>query len=71
MKKSLFVFILSCAHILWGWNGSGTSGDPYQISTVADLATLATNVNAGTNYSGTYFKQMNDIDLNVNPYNTG
>ena len=46
-----------------GWTGSGTVGDPYQITTDANLALLATNVNAGTTYSGVYFKLMNDISL--------
>ena len=46
------------------WDGTGTSADPYLISTAADLAHLAANVNAGTNYSGTYFKMTADIVLN-------
>jgi hypothetical protein len=45
------------------WTGSGTLADPYQITTAAELATLATNVNAGTNYVEIYFKLMNDISL--------
>lgn len=71
MKKYLLVLIFSCGQMLFGWSGSGTSGDPYLISSVAELATLATNVNSVTNYSGVYFKQMNDLNLNVDPYNTG
>lgn len=51
--------------------GTGTSGDPYLISSVTDLATLATNINAGTNYSGIYFQQTTNLDLNVSHYNTG
>jgi len=47
----------------FGWQGSGTSADPYQIATAADLATLATIVNNGNQYIGTYFRLMNDISL--------
>ena len=46
-----------------GFPGAGTADDPYQITTAADLALVATNVNAGTTYSGKYFKLMNDISL--------
>ena len=44
--------------------GSGTAQDPYLIYTGAQLAYLASKTNNGTNYSGKYFKLMNDIDLN-------
>jgi hypothetical protein len=47
----------------FGWSGSGTQSDPYQIATAADLATLATNVNNGDTYYGIWFKLMNDISL--------
>jgi hypothetical protein len=42
--------------------GSGTSGDPYLISTVADLAALANAVNGGNTENGVYFQQTDDID---------
>ena len=45
----------------WAWDGSGTFNDPYQIKTTGDLNQLASNVNGGTGYEGTYFKLMNDI----------
>ncbi|WP_455637446.1 DUF6383 domain-containing protein [Parabacteroides sp.] len=54
------------------WNGSvaagfaggnGDENDPYQISSGAELAYLAQQVNGGSNYSGKYFVLMNDIDL--------
>ena len=51
--------------------GDGSQGNPYQISTAAQLADLATNVNSGTTYSGVYFILNNDIDLNIAPHNTG
>ena len=44
--------------------GSGSSDDPYQIYTGAQLAYLASGVNGGNSYSGKYLKLMNDIDLN-------
>lgn len=49
--------------------GAGTSGSPYQITTAAELASLSSYLGSGN--SGKYFKVMNDIDLNVSPYNTG
>ena len=44
--------------------GSGTQNDPYLISTGAQLAYLASSVNAGNTCYGYYFKLVNDIDLN-------
>lgn len=44
--------------------GSGSSDNPYLISSVQDLAQLAVNVNSGGNYyKGQYFRQTADIDL--------
>ena len=56
--------------------GSGAESDPYKIVSVTDLATLATdirkaNMDANSEYPGKYFQLMNDLDLNVAPYNTG
>ncbi|HRT13704.1 MAG TPA: GLUG motif-containing protein, partial [Bacteroidales bacterium] len=45
-------------------NGSGTQVDPYLIESADHLAYLASQTNAGTTYSGTYFKMSVDIDLN-------
>ena len=45
------------------WSGTGEENDPYLIENAADLAGLAYSVNAGTNYSGLYFKQTANIDL--------
>jgi hypothetical protein len=44
--------------------GSGTSGDPYLISTPDDLNEVRYNLSS-------HFKQTNDIDMNVSPYNIG
>ena len=46
--------------------GSGTSSDPYIISTAQQLANLAYEVNNGNNYSDVYFKMTTDIELNSN-----
>lgn len=42
--------------------GNGSSGNPYQISSIADLNQLATDVNSGTNYAGEYFLLTTDLN---------
>jgi hypothetical protein len=49
--------------------GSGTSEDPYMISTPDELNSLRNYTGSG--YSNTYFQLANDIDMDVAPYNTG
>jgi len=50
--------------------GSGTSNDPYVITTVAHLKTLADSVNAGIRkYDTAHYELGNDIDLSV--YSSG
>lgn len=44
--------------------GNGSSEKPYEISTGAELAYLAAQVNAGNPYENTHFVLKNDIDLN-------
>mgnify|MGYP004519081195 CR=1 FL=1 len=44
-------------------SGSGISDDPYLISTSAQLAYLARQVNGGTSYEGKYFRQTANFDL--------
>jgi hypothetical protein len=44
--------------------GTGTQPDPYLISKVDDWKALATAVNDGTDYSGKYFKQTANLDMN-------
>ncbi len=44
--------------------GSGTSSNPYLIKTASQLAYLASRVNNGYNYSGSYFRLDTNIDLN-------
>jgi len=70
MKKfiAILLFIFGWTNVnALGWTGTGTSSDPYQISTAEHLAWLATNVNAGASYAGNYFKLMNDISLSTYP----
>lgn len=58
------------ATVTWGggastsWSGSGTSGSPYLIQSGEDLKLLSNNVNAGNTYSGVYFRQTVNINLN-------
>ena len=44
------------------WSGEGTQSNPYLISGLDDLINLRDSVNAGTEYSGNYFKLTADID---------
>lgn len=44
--------------------GSGTEDSPYLIMNAEELAYLASQVNAGTSYDGTYFELIADINLN-------
>ena len=46
----------------YAW-GTGTSDDPYQIATAAQLAFLAQECNKGVSYESTYFQLMSNIDL--------
>lgn len=64
-KKNILLFILVLFPALTFAQysgGTGTSGDPHQISTLADLTTLATNVNGGTDYNGVYFILTTNIE---------
>lgn len=49
-------------------SGSGTQDKPYIIKTGEQLAFLAQQVNAGTAYSGNYFKLSNSINLAGKPW---
>lgn len=57
---------------VWGVAGGKdglTADKAYTITTIAGLDLLAQNVNAGTGYSGTYFKLGKDIEYNKNTAN--
>jgi len=45
-------------------DGTGTSEDPYIISTPGQFALLAKEINEGNNYENTYFEIINDLYLN-------
>ena len=59
----LLVMLLTTA-TAWAWSGSGNSeNDPILITSAADLAQLATDVNGGESYNNMYFKQTANITL--------
>ena len=61
---NLLVFMLfGISSVMAQFSGSGTSSDPYLISSEQDLQQLATAVNAGESFSGQFFKQTTDIDF--------
>lgn len=62
-------FVTQQAFAAFSGSGSGTSGDPFQITTADELQEM--NDYLGSGNSGVYWQLMNDIDLNVAPYNTG
>ncbi len=47
------------------FSGSGTESRPYLIASAGNLAYLASQVNSGTTYSGSYFRQTANIDLSA------
>lgn len=67
-RFSFVILALFLTANLWGQDpapaalsGSGTSDEPYQISSVADWNAFAAAVNGGYDYSDKYLKLMNDI----------
>ena len=44
--------------------GDGSEADPYMLSSATDVALLANNVDAGTDYAGKYFRLTCDLDMN-------
>lgn len=51
------------------WEGDGTATSPYKISSNADLAGLAYEVNNGNDHRDHYFKQTADINLGAHYWN--
>ena len=62
----LFVALFAGENAMAQWTGAGTEENPYQIKSIADMNTLATNVNNGTGYSGTYFLLTTDLTYSYN-----
>ncbi len=58
----LFVLLFVVSQNVFGWDGKGTSTDPYLIATSADWQQLATDVNGGTDYRGKVFRLTQDVD---------
>ena len=62
--KQNFYYIIKCAPVPFA--GSGTADDPYQIRTKQDILSLADFANESQQYfPGSYFLQMNDIDMEL------
>lgn len=83
MLLSLVPFTVSAAEEVWDGKipqadaeykfsgGEGTENLPYLISSAADLAMLAANVNAGNDYELIFFRLTADITLNSGYENSG
>ncbi len=54
-----------------GLSGEGTSDNPYKISTVSNLITLANHVNSGGVTTNTYFEMTNSIDVSGYTFQIG
>jgi len=69
-KRFLTTFLLSITYTLVLWSqvgtmaGKGYSGNPYQVTSAADLQAIASTINAG-NQQTAEFIQMNDIDMST------
>ena len=48
--------------------GAGTEDSPYLLTSAQNLAYLASSVNNGLSYAGTYFKLTTDVDLQSLPW---
>ena len=76
MKSKLKISIVTLMLLMIGqgasaWDGLGTEGAPYQISTIAELNELAANVKGGNSYEGKYFKLMNHLNYSGEPLTDG
>ena len=65
-KLFTLLIVLLCATAAWAqsqpWTGSGTSEDPYKITSKADWDALATAVNDGNTFAGKYFLLTEDLE---------
>ena len=70
LQRIVLTLVLAFVSVnLWGqtkYSGDGTEGNPYQISNIFDWNTFAQAVTDGTNYSGKFFKLMNNITITLN-----
>ena len=61
MKKVNVLILLCAATInLFAWDGNGTIGNPYKVSSPQDLIDLS---NAEESFEGVYFQQTQNIDM--------
>lgn len=68
MKRFFTLLLMLLPLVSWGQDviyggGSGTEADPYQINAAEHLIALATAVNNGNSYAGTYFQLMNSLTI--------
>jgi len=56
-------FTAAVAENVYGFAGSGTEADPYQLTSAADFATLAEKITADNTGQSEFFKVANDIDF--------
>jgi len=66
LMLALFAPVAAWAQSFGG--GSGTETDPYLIATTDDMDALASQVNGGNSFSGTYFKMTADLDYTGKGY---
>ena len=71
MKKILATILAAALGLgAWALTGTGTSTDPFQIATLADLQEFRNSVNASAQniYKGKYVRLDADLDLNNEPW---
>ena len=72
-RTFLLAFLLALLAPAAAWaqsfsGGSGTETAPYLIATTDDMDALASQVNGGNSFSGTYFKMTADLDYTGKGY---
>ncbi len=55
--------VITFVAVDFGWQGSGTEADPFQITTVDDLNAIREHVGDGTTFSDVYFTMQDNITL--------
>ena len=69
-RFTMLLFVAMVGQNVKAFTGSGTEGDPYQISSVADWNALAADVANNINYTGKFFKMTADIGTEATPITT-